>query len=155
MKEHSSLLVMFSVLSLCDVQCIEENCCTQTRSYVKEIDLKSREIKVLLWVPGNFLFSLAYDYDERYLYIPRRNGDIIKFPYPNNQTVQFEIVISTNSTIGIAFDSVNKHIYWTEDATGKIMRCNADGTNKTTIFEETEPGALSIDIENRFVKRTV
>ncbi|VDI77712.1 Hypothetical predicted protein, partial [Mytilus galloprovincialis] len=130
---------------------LEEKLLFSTHGYVKEIDLKSGAVKVLLNVAGNFMFALAYDYDERYLYIPIRSGDIVKFPYPNNQTVQFEIVVSTNPIIGIAFDSVNKHIYWTEDEKGKIMRCNKDGTNKTTIFEETQPGGLSIDIENRWI----
>ncbi|XP_052080319.1 low-density lipoprotein receptor-related protein 8-like isoform X2 [Mytilus californianus] len=151
MKEHKTLLVMISVLSWCAVHCIEEKLLYSTYGYVKEIDLKSGEVKVLLNVAGNYVFSLAYDYDERYLYIPRRNGDIIKFPYPNNQTVQFETVVSANGPLGIAFDSVNHHLYWTEDGKGKIMRCNADGTNKTTIFDETEPGVLSIDIENRWI----
>ncbi|CAG2223665.1 unnamed protein product [Mytilus edulis] len=31
------------------------------------------------------------------------------------------------------------------------MRCNADESNKTTMFDETQPGALSIDIENRWI----
>lgn len=33
------------------------------------------------------------------------------------------------------------------------MRCNSDGTNKITIFNETQPGGLSIDIENRFAMK--
>ncbi|XP_071148459.1 low-density lipoprotein receptor-related protein 8-like [Mytilus edulis] len=150
MKEHKTVIVMISVISVCAVHCLEEKLLYSTSGYIKEIDLKSREIKVILHVLGRML-SLAYDYDERYLYIPRRNGDILKFPYPNNQTVQFEIVVSTNAILGIAFDSVNKHIYWTEDDKGKIMRCNKDGTNKTTIYDETQPGALAIDVENRWI----
>ncbi|XP_071148455.1 low-density lipoprotein receptor-related protein 8-like isoform X2 [Mytilus edulis] len=151
MNEHKTLLVMISVLSWCAVNCKEEKLLYSTHSYVKEIDLKSGDVKVLLFLAGSYMFSLAYDYDGRYLYIPRRSGDIIKFPYPNNQTVQFEIVVSVNAPLGIAFDSVNKHIYWTEDEKGKIMRCNADGTNKTTILDETQPSALSIDVENRWI----
>ncbi|VDI62041.1 Hypothetical predicted protein [Mytilus galloprovincialis] len=151
MKEHKALLVMILVLRLCAVNCIEEKLLYSTFGYVKEIDLKSGEVKVLLILAGNYMLSLAYDYDDRYLYIPKRSGDIIKFPYPSNQTVQFEFVVSTNGPLGIAFDSVNKHIYWTEDNKGKIMRCNADGTNKTTILDERQPSALSIDIENRWI----
>lgn len=77
-----------------------------------------------------------------------------RFPYPNNQNGQLEFVVSANGPMGIAFDSVNHHLYWTEVGNGQIMRCNADGSNKKTIFYETQPGVLSINIENRFVLKS-
>lgn len=51
----------------------------------------------------------------------------------------------------MAFDSVNSHLYWTEISPGRILRCNPDGSNVTVLLNETEPTALTIDIQNRFV----
>lgn len=68
---------------------IEEKLLYTTYGYIKELDLKSGEIKVLLTVAGNYIYSLAYDYDERYLYIPRMNGDIIKYSFDRNEIYSF------------------------------------------------------------------
>lgn len=74
-----------------------------------------------------------------------------RFPYPINQTIKVETVVLANNPVGIAFDSINRHLFWTEDHAGKIMRCNTNGSNKTTIHTEIAPSALTIDIDNRFV----
>lgn len=75
-----------------------------------------------------------------------------RFPYPINHTVLLETIVTTIYPVGIAFDSVNGHIYWTETHNpGKIMRCNSDGSNVTIIVYETKPTALTLDIQNRFV----
>lgn len=58
---------------------IEEKLVYSTFDSVKEIDLMSGEVKVLLSVAGPNIYSLAYDYDERFLYIPRTGGDIIRY----------------------------------------------------------------------------
>ncbi|VDI59316.1 Hypothetical predicted protein [Mytilus galloprovincialis] len=63
----------------------------------------------------------------------------------------FETVVHTIKPVGIAFDSVNNHVYWTEHSHGKIMRCNADGSNVTIILNETEPSAITLDVHNRWI----
>ncbi|CAG2209911.1 unnamed protein product [Mytilus edulis] len=107
---------------------LEEKLLFSTSGYLKEIDLNSSVVKVLINA-GSTVYSLTYDYYEKYLYVPRSQGDIIRNP------------------LGLAFDSVNHHLYWTDDVEGRIMRCNADGSNKTTVLVETEPAALTIDIK--------
>ncbi|VDI19337.1 Hypothetical predicted protein, partial [Mytilus galloprovincialis] len=129
---------------------LEEKLLFSTSGYLKEIDLNSSVVKVLINA-GSTVYSLTYDYYEKYLYVPRSQGDIIRFPYPSNQKIQFETVVSSRNPLGLAFDSVNHHLYWTDDVEGRIMRCNADGSNKTTVLVETEPAALTIDIKNRWM----
>lgn len=75
-----------------------------------------------------------------------------RFPYPNNKTVNFEVVIYTSSPYYITFDSANSHLYWTGFGTsGKIMRCKSDGSDLSTIIDVTYPMALTFDKYNRFV----
>lgn len=63
-----------------------------------------------------------------------------------------ETIVSTSTPYGIAFDLVNRHLYWTEIySPGRIMRCNPDGSNITVLLIETQPTALALDIQNRFV----
>lgn len=57
---------------------IEEKLLYSTQHYVKEIDLNSGVVKVLIGT-GSLAYSLTYDYDEKYLYIPRTQGDIIRY----------------------------------------------------------------------------
>ncbi|VDI32757.1 Hypothetical predicted protein, partial [Mytilus galloprovincialis] len=113
---------------------------------IKELNITNGEVRVL----GNAeseVFVLAYDNEEKYVYVPRQTqGQIIRFPYPSNQTTEFEIVVSEIIPGGIAFDSEHRYLYWTEPMEGKIMRCNTDGSNITRIFNDTvEPAALTID----------
>ncbi|VDI81258.1 Hypothetical predicted protein [Mytilus galloprovincialis] len=72
------------------------------------------------------------------------------FSYPANQTVMLVSIVSTNKPFGIAFDSVNRHLYWTE-LKGRIMRCNPDGSNVTILLYDTLPSALTLDIQNRWI----
>lgn len=59
-------------------------------------------------------------------------------------------MISTNKPYYVAFDSENSHLYWTEHgSSGKIMRCNSDGSHLTTIVNESRPTALTLDTKNR------
>ncbi|VDH92243.1 Hypothetical predicted protein, partial [Mytilus galloprovincialis] len=63
-----------------------------------------------------------------------------------------ETIVTTIYPVGISFDSVNGHIYWTETYNpGKIMRCNSDGSNVTIIVYETKPTALTLDTQNRLI----
>ncbi|VDH96969.1 Hypothetical predicted protein [Mytilus galloprovincialis] len=74
------------------------------------------------------------------------------FRYPHNQTVIFERVVQTNVPLAIAFDSINRNLYWTEDGPHQtIFRCDADGSNKTLIRSANYPSALTLDIVNRWI----
>lgn len=74
-----------------------------------------------------------------------------RFSYPDIHTVMPETIVSANLPYGITFDSVNRQLFWTELAPGKIKRCNADGSNVTILLNENEPTTLTLDIQNRFV----
>ncbi|CAC5410065.1 unnamed protein product [Mytilus coruscus] len=74
--------------------------------------------------------------------------------YPSNQSAMFETVVVANSEIiGVAFDSVNNHLYWTENIgnRGNIMRCNSDGSNIRNILSESHLSVLTLDAENRLI----
>ncbi|VDI57028.1 Hypothetical predicted protein [Mytilus galloprovincialis] len=119
---------------------------------IKELNIINGDVREL----GNAeseVFVLAYDNEEKYVYVPRQTQrQIIRFPYPSNQTTEFEIVVSEIIPGGIAFDSEHRYLYWTEPMEGKIMRCNTDGSNITRIFNDTvEPAALTIDKGHRWM----
>lgn len=61
------------------------------------------------------------------------------------------VSISYSYPYGIAFDSVNRHVYWTELIPGKIKRCDPDGSNVIVLFTEDGPTVLTLDIQNRCV----
>ncbi|CAG2229958.1 unnamed protein product [Mytilus edulis] len=71
-----------------------------------------------------------------------------RFPYPNDQTLYFEIVVSTLNPYYVAFDSENSHLYWTGRTLGKINRCNPNGSDPTTIVDVSIPVALTLDTHN-------
>ncbi|XP_071178161.1 very low-density lipoprotein receptor-like isoform X2 [Mytilus edulis] len=63
----------------------------------------------------------------------------------------FENVVSTSYPFGIAFDSVNNHLYWTELSSGRIQRCNMDGSNVTFLLIGDRPTSLTLDKKNRWL----
>ncbi|CAC5382335.1 unnamed protein product [Mytilus coruscus] len=130
----------------------QEKLLFSTANNIKEIDLDTGVVKELAY-QNTESHSLAYDVKERYVYSSRLGGNaIVRFPYPNDQTVNFEIVVSTNRPYYVAFDSGRSHLYWTEfNPLGKIMRCNSDGSDVTTIVNETSPIALTLDTHNRWI----
>ncbi|XP_063412188.1 protein cueball-like [Mytilus trossulus] len=154
MKLSQIMLDMMSVLFIVTgFYCFEEKLLFSTSSgKIKELNIIKGEVKVL----GNAeseVFVLAYDNEDKYVYVPRQTQEqIIRFPYPSNQTTEFEIVVSEIIPGGIAFDSEHRYLYWTEPMERKIMRSNTNGSNITRIFNDTvEPAALTIDKENRWM----
>lgn len=54
--------------------------------------------------------------------------------------------------MNVAIDQQSQYLYWTERAaSGRIGRCNFDGTNIFTILNDSYIWALAIDFKNRFV----
>ncbi|VDI62042.1 Hypothetical predicted protein, partial [Mytilus galloprovincialis] len=117
---------------------------------LKELDLDTGVVKELATLK-TVVYSLAYDVKERYVYVPRYYESVIhRFPYPNDQTVNFETVVSTQIPYHVAFDSENSHLYWTGYLSRKIMRCNSDGSSLTVIVVASSiPMALTLDTINR------
>ncbi|XP_052080321.1 low-density lipoprotein receptor-related protein 1-like [Mytilus californianus] len=143
------LYMQLLVNTACCIYGRQEKLLFSTSNKMKEIDLDTGVVEELANLSTN-VYSIAYDVKERYVYAPRYHENVIyRFPYPNEQTVNFEIVISTNSPSDVTFDSENSHLYWTENT--DIMRCNSDGSNLTTIVNVPSPLALTLDTHNRWI----
>ncbi|CAC5416400.1 unnamed protein product [Mytilus coruscus] len=119
---------------------------------VKELDINTGNVTTLVDIAST-IYSMAYDYGNQYLYIPRHNrNDIIRLRYPSEHTLTFEAIVNTQSPATVAMDQQNEHLYWTEYTDpGRIRRSNFDGTFTKTILPESYPWALTIDLENRWI----
>ncbi|CAC5394968.1 unnamed protein product [Mytilus coruscus] len=151
-SNHPWLYMQLLISTVCCIYGREEKLLFSTEYTVKEIDLDTGVVKDLA-NHSTIVYSIAYDVKERYVYIPRFYEAVIdRFPYPNDQTVNFEIVVSTNYPYYVAFDSGNSHLYWTGYASGKIMRCNSNGSDLTTIVDISSiPMALTLDTHTRWI----
>lgn len=74
-----------------------------------------------------------------------------RFSYPSQHAYSSEIVTAANKPIGVAVDSFYNHIYWTEKYTGRLKRCNLDGSDKSIILETDPLFSLLLDSRNGFV----
>ncbi|XP_071178159.1 protein cueball-like isoform X1 [Mytilus edulis] len=153
MQLHQTISYMkIFLFIIADVYGIEEKLLFSTLNNLKEIDLDTGMVRTLKSQSG-YIYSMAYNHKERYMYVPRYHiGDIVRFPYPNDFTVVFESIVSASYPVGISFDSVNNHLYWTElYYPGSVMRCNTDGTDLRVILNETQPAAIALDMHNRWI----
>ncbi|CAG2222930.1 LRP2 [Mytilus edulis] len=125
----------------------QEKLLFSTQYNLKEFDLDTGVVKELA-NHSTHVYSIAYDVKGKYVYVPRILKNVIdRFPYPNDQGVNLEIVVAANNPYYVAFDSRNSHLYWTESM--KIMRCDTDGSNVTTIVSISAPVSLALDPHNR------
>ncbi|XP_071133255.1 low-density lipoprotein receptor-related protein 6-like [Mytilus edulis] len=117
-----------------------------------EYDGNTRNMAVLIEHGTNAVFSLDYDYKNRYVYFPRYNiHDIVRFSYPSkNRTIQI-VVQTENLPVGIGVDSANHHIYWVIQFGNKLSRCNLDGTNVTVLPTLSEPWVIRLDVSKRWM----
>lgn len=53
--------------------------------------------------------------------------------------------------VGLVIDPLYNHVYWTERFTGKLCRCNLDGSLKSVVLQEDALFALTFDYRNRLV----
>ncbi|CAG2229955.1 LRP5_6 [Mytilus edulis] len=122
------LYIQVSVVAVCCVYCKQEKLLFTTANNIQEIDLDTLVVKELAY-QSTESHSIAYDEKERYVYSSRlAENTIVRFPYPNDQAVNFETVVSTNRPYYVAFDSGNSHLYWTElNTLGRVVRCKSDG----------------------------
>ncbi|XP_052067593.1 low-density lipoprotein receptor-related protein 6-like [Mytilus californianus] len=113
---------------------------------IMEFDIDTRNLTVLV-EQGSSVYGMDYDYKNRFIYFPRYNiYDIARFPYPSeNRTLQ-TIVQTEQYPIGIAVDSANGHIYWTDISTHELSRCVLDGTNVTIISTISNSWAIRLDV---------
>ncbi|VDI41905.1 Hypothetical predicted protein, partial [Mytilus galloprovincialis] len=100
---------------------------------IMEFDFDTRNATVLLKLGRTNVYAIDYDYQNRYIYFPRfYYNDIVRFPYPSNNTALQTVVQSLSNPTGIAVDSANDHLYWIVSG-GQLSRCNLDGRNATVL----------------------
>ncbi|XP_071133321.1 low-density lipoprotein receptor-related protein 5-like isoform X2 [Mytilus edulis] len=123
-----------------------------TKFTIMELDFKTSNSTLLVRQNAE-MFSMDYDYKNKFIYFPRyHHNDIMRFTYPStNITLETVLKTGTNPS-GLAIDSKFDHIYWTEIGTSSIVRCNLNGTYRYT-FPETirNPFVIRLDLANRLI----
>ncbi|CAC5383059.1 LRP4 [Mytilus coruscus] len=118
-----------------------------------ELDVDTRNVTVLFRDVGSNVFSLDYDYENRYVYFPRYSlRDILRFSYPS-QNITLQHVVNTSSfPSGVAVDSANDHVYWVNDNRGTLSRCKSDGTNIVVLLTSlSDTFMIRLDLTNRWM----
>ncbi|CAC5411161.1 unnamed protein product [Mytilus coruscus] len=93
----------------------------------------------------------AYHETKNYIYWTSSSGKITRLHYPSNDNYTEVIVHQNEETFasGIAVDSINDYLYWSNHSEN-IVRSNLDGTEITTILDFSRNGSvgsLEIDLE--------
>ncbi|VDI79591.1 Hypothetical predicted protein [Mytilus galloprovincialis] len=123
-----------------------------TKNTIKEIDLRSGSISVLLANLGSDIYSLDCDYTNGYIYFPRHNLDVIsRFRYPADKPYTVNNVTTAAQPISLVIDPLYENVYWTELYTGKICRCNLKGLDKACILQDDRLYAITLDHRNRWL----
>ncbi|XP_076089216.1 low-density lipoprotein receptor-related protein 6-like [Mytilus galloprovincialis] len=147
--ECLSELVVFACL-IC--QGLQNKLIYSTENTIKEIDLRSGDVSVLLQNLRSNIYSLDCDYKNGYIYFPRHNLNVIsRFRYPSDKSYKEEDVTTAEQPISLVIDPVYEHVYWTERYTGKICRCNFNRLNKACILKEDRLYAITLDHRNRWL----
>lgn len=117
---------------------------------IKELDLNTGNVTALIDIASR-VFSMAYDYENKYIYLPRNDkNDIIRLRYPSENVSTLKTIVTVASPLNIAIDQINEHLYWI-DSSSRIRRCKTDGTNQVTILSELGIWGLAIDLTNRWI----
>ncbi|XP_076116002.1 uncharacterized protein LOC143083611 [Mytilus galloprovincialis] len=120
---------------------------------INEIDVKTRIVTVLVNHGDSYVYSLDYDYQNKYVYFPRYNLNyIMRFPYPS-QNITLQHVVNTSSyPSGVAVDSANDHVYWVNDNGNTVSRCKLDGTNVVVVSKNLSSTLMiRLDVINRWL----
>ncbi|VDI60052.1 Hypothetical predicted protein, partial [Mytilus galloprovincialis] len=120
---------------------------------INEIDVKTRIVTVLVNHGDSYVYSLDYDYQNKYVYFPRDNlNDIMRFPYPSQNITLQHVVNTSSSPTGVAVDSANDHIYWVKSLGDTLLRCKLDGTNVTVVCKSlSNTYMIQLDVTNRWL----
>ncbi|CAG2237267.1 VLDLR [Mytilus edulis] len=142
--------------------CLLAHCVPLTSSYqgtllysnftsIMEFDIGTRKVTVLV-EQSSRVYAMDYDYKHRFIYFPRHSkNDIVRFAYPSmNRTLQ-TVIRSLSSPSGIAVDPTNGHIYWIDNKSYRLSRCNVDGSNPTVLSSLSSPFVIRFDLTNRLM----
>lgn len=117
-----------------------------------ELDLRTSNLALLVRQNAE-MFSMDYDYNNKFIYFPRyHENDIMRFTYPSIHITLETVVKTERNPAGLAIDSKFDHIYWTEIGTGRIVRCNLNGTDRYAFPEIiSNPFVIQLDLANRLI----
>ncbi|XP_052081035.1 low-density lipoprotein receptor-related protein 1B-like [Mytilus californianus] len=120
---------------------------------IKEFNMKTGNVSEILIDQQSYIHCFDYDSNNEYIYFPRADkNDILRFRYPSEQVYMTETVTQARRPIGVAIDPVGNHVYWTERmAPEELKRCNFDGSNNTSILQNGQLYALTLDYRNRWL----
>ncbi|VDI83632.1 Hypothetical predicted protein [Mytilus galloprovincialis] len=123
-----------------------------TENTIKEIDLRSKSVSVILANLGSNIYSLDCDYKNGYIHFPRHDINVIsRFRYPADTPYTVENVTTATQPISLVIDPLYENVYWTELYTGKICKCNFKGLNKACILQDDNIYAITLDQRNRWL----
>ncbi|CAG2255322.1 APOER2 [Mytilus edulis] len=119
---------------------------------IMEVDVDTQKVTEVVKYGGSYVYSLDYDYDNRYVYFPRQNfNDIVRFRYPSLNITLQNVVNTSYSPEGVAVDSANDHVYWVDDS-NRLSRCNSDGKNIVVLVTSFSPAfMIRLDVTNRWM----
>lgn len=97
--------------------------------------------------------SIDYHRTKGFIYwsdVTVRSISRLKYPFNNREVAEVIITDDIHTPDGIAIDSVNDHLYWTDTGIDKVMRSNLDGSSRTVILDTNlqEPRAIVLDEAN-------
>ncbi|XP_052065103.1 low-density lipoprotein receptor-related protein 8-like isoform X2 [Mytilus californianus] len=119
---------------------------------VKEFDVDTRNVTVLIDSGLSGVYAMDYDYENRYVYFPKYSSEeIVRFAYPAKNIILQTVVKTGLYPSGIAVDSANDYIYWIEYDLAGLSRCNLDGSNVTVLSTLSSPWAIRLDLINRWM----
>lgn len=73
-----------------------------------------------------------------------------RFQYPSKNRVLQTVVQTGVSPAGLAIDSANNHLYWSDHDEQTVSRCNLDGTHVTVLTTLATPYVIRLDVKNRY-----
>ncbi|XP_052080605.1 low-density lipoprotein receptor-related protein 5-like [Mytilus californianus] len=128
---------------------------TDSNGRIYEFNLDTGRVSYILTNLQSDVYSIAYDYNNGYIYIPRlHKNDIQRVKYPSDQAYTPEFVTNASVPIGIAIDPLYGNVYWTEYNVGKagnIYRCNLNGSDKFLVLNDDPLFALTLDYRYRWL----
>ncbi|CAG2240469.1 LRP2 [Mytilus edulis] len=136
-----------------DAASVREKVLFENSSSINEVDVDTLNVTVLVrHGDTNGVYSLDYDYQNKYVYFPRHNAmDIMQFPYPSQNIVLQHVVNTSSNPVGVTVDSTNDHVYWVNDGDNKLSRCQSDGTNVVVVSTGlSNTFMIQLDVINRW-----
>ncbi|CAC5371719.1 unnamed protein product [Mytilus coruscus] len=122
------------------------------RTAIALFDTKTENISILADGCDHVLF-LDYHSSKHYIFWSDYHiGTISRLPYRAGfKSEQEIIIIGANNPTGVAVDSINDYLYWSEMGGDRIHRSHLNGSSTTFSIDVPAPHGLALDISNGLV----